>query len=184
MLGLRSQFGPQVVALALLAGLSLVAAGVRAARRRGQTMAAITAAGQVLAVGAALCVVAVAAAPLRAIAAVDRRGDLARRLGDGGLRQIAVLRDDPGSLAALLLLLNVIMFAPVGFLGLIGWPARAPWVLIGCLVLSLAIEAAQLLFLGRVAATDDVVLNMTGSGAGALLAMLVLRRRSRGTAAS
>lgn len=49
-------------------------------------------------------------------------------------------------------------------------PGRTVWVVLGCLALSLVVETAQYLALGRVAATDDVLLKLAGTVDGVAIA--------------
>jgi glycopeptide antibiotics resistance protein len=81
--------------------------------------------------------------------------------------------------------LNVVMIAPVSFLGLMAFPRSRwqEWTAYG-FVASSCVELAQDLFLpGRQASTTDVVANTLGALAGGVLATLLLRalgcRRSR-----
>jgi glycopeptide antibiotics resistance protein len=78
---------------------------------------------------------------------------------------------------------NVVMFLPVGVLLLLLMGRRGWWaaILTG-FVLSVAIEAAQLLLPGRVSDIRDLVANSLGTALGVLLALVitlpaVLRRR-------
>ena len=72
-------------------------------------------------------------------------------------------------------LLNVVLFMPVGFLGVLlrpRWPTWA-WAVVG-LVASLAIETVQVLMPGRDGSGWDVATNTTGAFAGALLSRAAL----------
>ncbi|MDX1468404.1 MAG: VanZ family protein [Acidimicrobiia bacterium] len=103
-------------------------------------------------------------------------GDLVLVPGGGGLGDLEQIAASPTSLAAVLLAGNVLLYIPIGFAGTIGWYDRRRLVLAGCLLLSVAVETVQLLALGRVAATDDVILNMVGASIGYVLAILIVRR--------
>lgn len=72
---------------------------------------------------------------------------------------------------------NVLMFVPIGVLGVLAFD-RVPWWLIpaGCLVLSVLVELAQLVFLSaRLGSIVDVAANLAGALLGATLARLVKR---------
>ena len=78
--------------------------------------------------------------------------------------------------------LNLIMLAPLTFLGTLGWP-RVPWwmwALLGC-ALGASAELTQLLVtvLDRRASWANVGQNAAGSWAGALAALAVMRLRVR-----
>lgn len=87
-----------------------------------------------------------------------------------------------------LLLGNVLLFMPIGFLMLLRvprWGVRR--ITLGAAIASLAIESTQFLVPGgRVASVDDVILNTLGAAIGALAAVGVrsLARSRRGRAAS
>ena len=78
--------------------------------------------------------------------------------------------------------LNLVMLAPLTFLGTLGWP-RVPWwtwALLGC-ALGASAELTQLLVtvLDRRASWANVGQNAVGSWAGALAALAVMRLRVR-----
>ena len=78
--------------------------------------------------------------------------------------------------------LNLVMLAPLTFLGALGWP-RVPWwawALLGC-ALGASAELTQLLVtvLDRRASWANVGQNAVGSWAGALAALAVMRLRVR-----
>ena len=78
--------------------------------------------------------------------------------------------------------LNLVMLAPLTFLGTLGWP-RVPWwmwALLGC-ALGASAELTQLLVtvLDRRASWANVGQNAAGSWAGALAALAVMRLRVR-----
>lgn len=174
MLGLLSQFGTELLVVAALAALTVAAAAAVAGHRASRGRAWGAAASRVLAVGAVGCVLVATAAP--ALGDGDgHRGDLAWQPGRGGLGDLAARLADPDSLATVLLVLNLVMFVPVGLFAALGWPGRAGRVLLACLGLSLLVETAQLLFGGRVAATDDVLLNLAGAAAGVGVARVATR---------
>jgi glycopeptide antibiotics resistance protein len=82
---------------------------------------------------------------------------------------------------------NLLLLLPVGLLGPIAMPAMNGWlrVLLVALVLSLAIEAAQLVVPNRMADVDDVLLNVIGALLGyAILSVLRLGSPRRELAAN
>jgi glycopeptide antibiotics resistance protein len=82
---------------------------------------------------------------------------------------------------------NLLLLLPVGLLGPIALPAMNGWlrVLLVALVLSLAIEAAQLVVPNRMADVDDVLLNVIGALLGyAILSVLRLGSPRRELAAN
>jgi hypothetical protein len=108
------------------------------------------------------------------------RGDLVLELGRGGLSDWRVLYEDPNSLSAVLLLANVLLYIPLGFFGVVGWPRWTPAIWLGCLAVSLLVELAQRVFLDGVASLDDVLLNIGGATIGVVLgAVFVARARAR-----
>ena len=107
---------------------------------------------------------------------LESGGDLVLIPGGGGLGDLEQIAASPTSLAAVLLAGNILLYIPLGFAGTIGWYDRRRLVLAGCLLLSVAVETVQLLALGRVAATDDVILNMVGGSIGYVLAILIVGR--------
>ncbi|WP_432732953.1 VanZ family protein [Microbacterium sp. MM2322] len=75
---------------------------------------------------------------------------------------------------------NVAMFVPLGLL-VLGWGGRWWHGLLIALLLSIAIETTQLVFLPtRVADARDVVANTLGAGLG-VVALVLLRRLLRGS---
>ncbi len=95
--------------------------------------------------------------------------DLRLAPGHGGLGKagLQLLRGSPGA-AAQLLVLNGLVYLPLGAALAWRWPGR--WRALAVpLVVSVAVECTQYLALERVAATDDVVLNVGGAVAGWLL---------------
>lgn len=170
MRGLTSNFGAQLVWVAVIALAALFAAGMAARRvaqdRRRQT------ASRFLALGSGVIVaLATATGPL------EEGGDLVLRPGGAGLGNLDQILADPNSLAGVLLVSNVVLYLPVTFFGLLGWPEHPGRVLLGALLLSISIETAQFLWLGRVASTDDVLLNFLGATIGFFAASWFTRRR-------
>lgn len=106
-------------------------------------------------------------------------GDLKLRLGDGGLADWEHVIREPNSLAALLIVLNVALYIPLGFFAVLGWRRHVTGVLAACLFVSIGVEVAQLFVLSGIAATDDVLLNMAGAVAGVILGVMFVRRPAR-----
>lgn len=171
MRGLLSNFGDQLLWVLVIGLSTLAAVGVAVARSdravRARSVSRLLAGGSALVV-----VVATAVGP------VSQGGDLVLRPGGAGLGDLDQVLADPTSLAAVLLVTNVVLYVPMTFFGLLGWPSHPRLVLAAAVALSLSIETAQLLFLGRVASTDDVLLNVLGAAIGYVAATLVLRSRS------
>ena len=175
MIGLQSNFGPSLVLAAVVALSTSLAALVVAWRRHAAGDPWQAPAARVFAIGA--IIVVIAATALRRRFGIDTDGDLVLRLGRAGLADWRVAFRDPGSLPAIQLFSNVLLHAPVGFGLVLGWRRlRHLTVPIICLGLSIAIETIQFFALGRVAATDDVVLNVSGAMIGWLAARLLSRR--------
>jgi len=177
MLGLRSQFSfAGLVALAV-AVLTLAAAGVVWARQRRSGEIARNPVLTTLAIGWAGAVVAATALPRSWPPVWEGRGDLVLTPGRGGLSDWRVLFDDPNSLAAVLLVANVVLYVPLGYVATLRLGGKL-WPAIGaCSALAVTIELIQLGFLGRVASIDDLVLNAGGAAVGALGALAWTRRR-------
>lgn len=172
MLGFRSQFeGPFLasVGLALFVLAAAVALGVRG---RADGAANRRQVARLLAFGAGLVIVVATAVPDRWPPVINSGGDLALSIGRGGLSDWRVLLDQPDSLAAVLLVANVLLYVPLGLLALFGWQ-RPLLVLPTAAALSIVIEVAQWQALGRVGSTDDFLLNMTGAVVGLVLALTV-----------
>jgi glycopeptide antibiotics resistance protein len=76
-------------------------------------------------------------------------------------------------------LLNVVLFVPLGVVAVL--VARWPWwwVTLGAALGSVAIEVVQWLFLARVGEVVDVVANTAGAFVGAVAVTLLGRHRSR-----
>ncbi len=100
--------------------------------------------------------------------------------GQGGLGDLAKLANEPDSLAAVQLVLNVALYVPVGLLVTMGWDGNSRGVRRGLIVgacTAVCVEFVQWQFTTRVASTDDVLLNLIGVGLGVSLAAAVRRRR-------
>lgn len=167
MTGLSSNFGDQLLWVGLAVLVTLVVVGVVAlvVEEGDRVRWALRA----LAAGSALVVLlATATGPVR----FD--GDLVLQPGGAGLGDLNQVIADPTSLAAVLLFSNVALYVPVGLFGSLGWPSRRSSVLVAALVLSIVVEGVQLGFLGRVASTDDVLLNFLGALIGYLVAPRVV----------
>lgn len=96
--------------------------------------------------------------------------------GGGGLSDAAVLIRDPLSLPAVQLILNVLLYVPIGLLITLGWDEDGRGVRRALMVgaaTTIGVELAQWMFTTRVASTDDVVLNLLGVLVGIGLALLV-----------
>ena len=77
-------------------------------------------------------------------------------------------------------MLNVVIYVPFGFFAVLAWPERQGLVLVAALAISVFVETMQLAFLDRIAATDDVVLNVTGAALGWFAGLVALRLAGRG----
>lgn len=143
-----------VVATGVLAGL-LVATG------RGRALPGLAVAGSLALI--------VAATVLPSPWTNAEGGQLALAPGRGGLGKagLQLLAGSPGA-AAQLLVLNGLLYLPLGAALAWGWPAR-PGLLVLPLVTSVTIEVVQHALLDRVAATDDVLVNVGGAVAGWVL---------------
>jgi len=106
-------------------------------------------------------------------------GDLKLRLGQGGLGEWRHIINEPNSLAALLIILNVVLYIPLAFFATLGWRRNVLAVLAACLLVSLGVEFAQLVALNGVAATDDVLLNFSGAVGGTIIGVIAVRRPQR-----
>jgi hypothetical protein len=176
MIGLRSQFGEALVVVFVVVAIA-VAAGIVVARREyvrgGPWLQALM---RVLAVGAVIATIVATALPRRL--GIETDGDLVLRLGRGGLNDWRILFRDPLSLASIELVANVLLYAGVAFTMVLGWSERRRIVVPACVALSVLIELAQWLVLGRVGTLDDVVLNGAGAIVGYALASALLRTRT------
>jgi hypothetical protein len=176
--GLLSQFGVNLVAAALVTSLSVSLAVVLAVRRRRQRRPALPDAARVLAIGSVVLILVTTALPNEWPIRWVSDGDLILQPGMGGLRTWrAELARFPQTLASILLVANVVVYMPLTFFGVIGWGRRALGpLLLASLGISVFVEAMQYLGLGRVAATDDVIVNMLGGLFGVLLSLPFLGR--------
>ncbi len=177
MFGLRSNFADALAVAAVVAVLFLGFAIVTAVRRRRERRPWVTSTARILTMGSALTAFVATAYP-REGWRLTFDGDLALMLGQGGLGDLDQVLADPGSLAAVVLFANVLLYVPIGFFGAIGWHRTRPVVFLGALALSVAVEGLQYAILGRVASTDDVLLNVGGAVLGLALGMLFLARLS------
>jgi hypothetical protein len=130
---------------------------------------------RVLAVGSAMVIGAAMGLPLSWPPRWEGLGDLVLQPGRGGLSDWRVLFDARESLAALLLVANVLLYIPLSLFATFAWPTARSRILLGCLALSLLVELVQLILLARVASVDDVLLNMAGAVIGYLVALGLLR---------
>lgn len=131
-------------------------------------------AARVATIGSAL--VAIVATSIRGSRLIfESGGDLVLTIGGGGLGDLDQIAASPTSLAAILLVGNLLLYVPIGFAGATGWYHRRIHVLAACLLVSVFVETLQMVALGRVAALDDVILNTTGASIGVGLASLVMR---------
>lgn len=176
--GLFSQLGDGVWAVLVVVFASAVVAAVVAIRRTRSGHPRLTPVARVLTVGWALVIVAATAMPFSRGFSLD--GDLVLAPGGAGLGDLDQIAADPTSLAAVLLLSNILLYVPLAFFAVLSFHRRRHLALIVCLAVALAVEAAQYLFLGRVAATDDLILNMVGSLIGYTMGVIVLRSSSGG----
>lgn len=172
--GLADNFALAIRLAAVVALATAAWAAATGANRRRSGLPVAPAVARVLAAGAAA--VAFVATSVRGDRLTfERGGDLVLTPGGAGLGDLGELWSDPTSLAAVLLVANVALYVPVAFFAVVGWYRSRHLVLPGCLALSVTVEAVQYLALGRVAALDDVVLNVLGAAAGYLLGRAALR---------
>lgn len=173
MKGLLSQFGESVgvaVIVTVVATLTAIVVGVRR-RRAGEAW--LPPAARVLTVGAVVTTIVSTALPRSAN--IERDGDLVWSLGGAGLGNLDQLAANPNSLAAVLFVGNIVLYTAVAFCAVLGWYEHRRWVMAWCLGLSVAVETVQYLALGRVAATDDVLINMLGAAIGFAAGQLAVR---------
>jgi VanZ family protein len=178
--GLLSQFGDSVGAVLVVMSVSAVVAAVVAIRRARSGYKWLSPVARILTAGSALVVAAATATPFSSGFSPD--GDLVLAPGGAGLGDLDQIVADPTSLAAILLLSNILLYVPLAFFAAISFHPRRHLALVVCLALSLAAETTQYLLLERVAATDDLILNMVGSLIGYALASMLFRRSSRAEA--
>lgn len=168
------------LALAVVAATA-ASAVIAAMRTRAAGRPVVPATARVMSIGSALLIIAATAAPYSWPPERYGFGDLVLEIGRAGLGDIDQAIAEPTSLAALLLFANVALYVPLTASALIGWPERGVSILVTALGLSLGIEAVQYVALERVAATDDVALNMSGALIGWFTGLL-LRRHLRAPA--
>ena len=174
MVALFSQFGQNLFVAFAVFGIALVAAAVVALRRHTSGRPILEPTAQILALGSALVILAATALPPGPV----RRygfGDLVLHLGAAGLSNWQILLDDPFSWEALLISLNVVLYVPLGLLVLVGWRSGLKVAFGVCLGLSVAVETVQWAAFQRVAALDDVLINVAGGVIGIILGALFLR---------
>lgn len=172
-LGLQSNFGPSLVLSLVAFSLASVGAVLVGRNRMRESRPWLAPVARILTAGAIAVVVLSTALPDRF--ELSRDGDLVLQLGRAGLGDWRRALGDPSSLPSIQLFANVLLYVPVGFGMVFGWYHRRHLVLAACLALSVAIETVQLLALGRVAALDDVILNLAGAAAGYGAATMLLR---------
>jgi hypothetical protein len=177
MRGLWSQFAFSLRISLLVAMATAVTAGVVAIRRRRARRPVLAPTSRVLAVGCAMVVVTAMSLPHTWPPQWEGIGDLVLAPGRGGLSDWRVLIEEPNSLAAVLLVANVLLYIPLSLFSTLAWPGIGGPVLLGCLALSLLVELVQLVLLGRVASVDDVLLNMAGAVIGHAIGVGLLRYR-------
>lgn len=176
MLGFQSQFSFAAAVALATAITTAVAATVVWVRRRRAGSPPHQVVATTLAIGWAGVVVAATALPRSWPPVWEGRGDLVLTPGRGGLSDWRVLFDDPNSLAAVLLVANVVLYIPLGLFTTLHFRGSAVRAIAACCGLASAIELVQLGFLARVASLDDLILNALGAGAGAVGARIVLDR--------
>lgn len=179
--GLRSQFGASLALAAFVAVATLASmAAMWWATRHADREVARRRVGLVGLAGAVGVVLAATALPTAWPPVRDGWGDLALQPGRGGLASWRELARPLESLATVQLWANVVVYLPVGAaLAAVTRSALRTFAL--GLVLSVLVESWQLVALSRVASTDDVLLNLLGTGLGAVLTISLRRAtHSRG----
>ena len=178
MSGLLSNFSLAIWVSSFVAGLAGLLTVVTLLRRRGPTR--VIEVARIWAFGfAAIALVATSIRGRRLT--FELGGDLVLMPGGAGLGDLPQVADAPTSLAAVLLVGNVVLYIPVAAAAVVGWYSHRRLVLLICLLLSLAVETTQYLALGRVAAVDDVILNMIGAAIGYVMGTWAVRRRGEST---
>lgn len=179
MLGILGPFAFSLkVSFVVAAATALATLAVAArARRAGQPVLRPTA--RTLAIGSALVILTATGLPFRWPPRWEGFGDLILTPGKAGLSDWRELIEDRSSLAAVLLVSNVLLYIPLALFGTLGWPSRRRFVLAGCLMLSVLVEAAQLLYQDRIASVDDVLLNSAGAVVGYVTGATLIRRAHR-----
>lgn len=169
MTGVTSNFGT-----ALIGGLVLAIAALFGAGLAWITTRSVGRALEVLGLGSVLVAVCATTLP-DTWAGWEGFGDVVWRPGGDTLGRLGEVVRRPDSLAAWLLVGNVLLYVPGLFLLALVWRPRAAF-LTG-VTASLVAEALQFAALSRVASVDDLILNAAGAGVGVLLA-LSLRRHA------
>jgi hypothetical protein len=178
---LTGQFGTSVFLVFVTVVVSLLVAGWAGRRASRNGASGTRAAIRVLAIGAAVAIVVATALPQAWPPRFSGDGDLVLELGRGGLSDWPSIFESPTSTTSVLLLANVILYMPFGFLGVLGWPDHALRVVAAGLGISLLVEISHFTITERVASTDDVLLNTAGLLLGWVLGLVagkVLARRT------
>jgi VanZ like family len=95
-------------------------------------------------------------------------------LGHGGLADWRAVFEHPTSAPALLFVGNILLYVPFALFATVGWPRRRPSIVLVSALMSGLIELVQYAWLGRTAAVDDVVLNLTGAIVGCAFGSLIV----------
>lgn len=167
-----SQFGTSFLLTLVTVLFSVVIAIGLARRAASEHSRALPAAIRVLAIGAGVAIVVATALPQVWPPRISGDGDLVLELGRGGLREWRAVLEAPTSWTAILLLANVAVYIPMGFLGVLGWPNHKVRFLAAGLAISLLVEISHFTISERVASLDDFLLNATGILLGAALGVL------------
>lgn len=172
---LSSQFGTSLIlsTIALLVAVSVAIGRGRQAAKAGQ--GPWTPALRVLVLGAAVVIVVSTALPQVWPPRFSGDGDLVLEFGRGGLAEWRSIFEAPASWASILLLANVAVYVPFGFVGTLAWPNRKGRVLATGLAISLLVEVSHFTISERVASTDDVLLNATGLLIGWIAGVVVMK---------
>jgi glycopeptide antibiotics resistance protein len=173
-------FGPHLVQAAAVAGgscaVALLAAYPSIARR--DTARAVMVASRVLLVAATVLILDLT---LRGTTSVSGSFNLVP--GAGVAASFDTSSPDAARNGVENLIGNVVLFVPLGFLGLLALRRRVPVVTVLVGALSVVIEGTQLMLGDRWSDIDDVLLNCTGAFLGALaaarLTAAVATRRKR-----
>jgi len=175
---LSSQFGHSLSLAIITAVVVLMTMALVARRVAGEGRPVHPDVFRVAALGWAVVIVVATALPQVWPPRLSADGDLVLEVGRGGLGEWRAILDDPLSWTSFLLVANVAVYVPFGFLGVLGWPARAAQVVLAGTVISLLVEISHFTLTERVASTDDVILNATGVVLGAALAVAAVRVRA------
>jgi glycopeptide antibiotics resistance protein len=167
------QYGLSIALSLLVVAASSVAGWVVAGdnARNGKPVLVPTA--RVLAIGAVLLILAATALPYTWPPRLLGDGDVILTFGRGGLADWRAVIHNPDSAHAILFVANVLLYIPLTLFATIGWRRRRIAILAGSLALSCLIEVVQFTWLGRVAAVDDVFLNMVGAVVGCLAGSVI-----------